>query len=134
MNIEENKNEKEIKDDGKLIRISKEADDAILAVLKRVSESVSNFRITKSSLASYVIERFCPRIGDEDMKALYMQSVSEIDLLRQAYKQAMESGVIPENLRDILLSNAGLTGSAKKAKKPRQKDGSNATNEDTEAA
>lgn len=124
---------RESKDDGKLIRISKEADVALLALLKRLNESEGQVRVTKSALASYLIERFQAKFSDEDFSDLYMRSVSEVDLLRRAYKQAVESGVIPDNLREILLSNVGLTPGPKKVKKARQKDGSIAITDETEA-
>src|SRR3989338_7011385 len=94
------------KEDGKLIRITKEADDAVVALLRKINEDVDQIRITKSSLTSFLIERFSPNFGDEELKALYMRSVSEVDLLRRAYKQAMDSGVMPENLRELLFTNA----------------------------
>jgi hypothetical protein len=132
--MKEETHNKETKDDGKLIRVTKEADDAIQGLLQRISDSMENAKFTKSALASYLIERFSSKFSDEDAKVLYMQMVSELDLLRSAYKQAMETGVIPDNLRDILFANAGLTPSPKKVKKPRRGDGISDTTVDTEAA
>jgi len=131
---EENKDTVESKDDGKMMRITKEADQAVLALLHRISATTENVRITKSALASYIIEWAAPKFGDADIKTLYMQSVSEVDLLRNALKQATETGVIPENLREILFENAGLTPSSKKTKKPRRSDGINDTIHDKDVA
>lgn len=124
---------RESRDDGKLVRITKEADEMLRELLQRIGGSVENVRITKAALVSFLIERFGPRIGDVEIKTLYMQMVSEVDLLRNAYKQALESGVIPENLRDILFANAGFVPDPKRTKKSRQHDGSNATVKESEA-
>lgn len=128
----EQEDQRETKEDGKLIRVTKEADRVVLDLLHRINASVENVRMTKSAVVSFLIEHFGPQFGEAEIKALYMQTVSEVDLLRNAYKQALESGVIPENLRDILFANAGLAPGPKKAKKHRQRDGSNATNMETE--
>jgi hypothetical protein len=61
-----------------------------------------------------------------------MRTVTEMDLFKSAYKRAMETGVIPDNLRDLLYANVGLTPGPKKNKKVRQSNGSNATIKETE--
>lgn len=122
----------ETTEDGKLIRISKEADDAMTALLRRVNSSDDRIRVTKWNMASYIIEKFCPTFTPDDTKALYMRTVTEMDLFKGAYKRALETGVIPDNLRDLLFANAGLAPSTKKIKSPRQRDGSNATVKDKE--
>ena len=124
----------ETKEDGKMIRISKEADKAICELLQRTNESTENCRITKSAVASYILEQNAPKFGDTDIKTLYMKSVSDVDLLRSALKQAAQSGVIPDNLRNILFANAGLTPSATKVKKPRRADSISDTIKNKDAA
>ncbi len=117
----------EVTDDGKLIRISTEADEALTGLLKRVNNTEDMLKVTKWSMASYIIEKFCPSFTADDIKAVYMRTVTELDLFRGAYKRAMETGVIPDNLRDLLFANAGLTPGPKKVKKIRHTVGSNAT-------
>ncbi len=131
---EENKDINETKDDGKLIRVTMNADQIVQELLHRVNENTENVRITKGALVSFILEQFAPKFGDEEIKALYMQSVSEVDLLRSALKQAHETGVMPDNLREILFANAGLTPSAKKVKKSRRDNGINDTIQDKDAA
>ena len=122
----------ETAEDGKLIRISKEADEALSSLLQRANENGAATKVTKRSLASYLLEKFCPSFTADDIKEVYMRTVSEMDLFRIAYKRAMETGVIPDNLREILFANAGLTPGPKKIKKSRQRNGSNATHIETE--
>ncbi len=134
-------NEKEIKlnkepdeNQGKFIRISVEADTALTELHKNVNSQDDSIKVTKVMLASYVLEKHCPQFGDDDIKTLYMKHVSEVDLLRMAYKRAMDSGVIPDNLKEILFANAGLAQGVKKPKKTRQSNGSNATVDEVEAS
>lgn len=129
------KNEKnETNEDGKLIRISKEADEALTGLLRRVNDADEALKITKWNMASYIIEKFCPSFTTDDIKAIYMRTVTEMDLFKGAYKRAMETGVIPDNLRELLFTNAGLTPSPKKIKKTRQQAGSIATIKEPEQA
>ncbi len=130
MNSEE---KKENKDEGKLIRITKEADDALSGLMQRLNDDDAIAKVSKLDLASFVLARFCPGISNDDLRELQLKLLSEVDLLKLAYKRALASGTIPENLREILYLNAGLTPEAKKAKKSRQHNGSNATHEDKEA-
>ncbi len=134
-------NEKEIKlnkepdeNQGKFIRISVEADTALTELHKNVNSQDDSIKVTKVMLASYVLEKHCPQFGDDDIKTVYMKHVSEVDLLRMAYKRAMDSGVIPENLKEILFANAGLAQGMKKPKKSRHSNGSNATIDEVEAS
>lgn len=122
------------KDEGKLIRITKEADDAVTTLLQRINDGVDMVRIAKVELTSFILEKFCPDFSTEDIKELHMRSLNEVDLLKYAYKQAMESGVIPDNLREILYLNAGLASVSKKVKKIRHKDGIIDTINEMEAA
>lgn len=119
---------------GKFIRISSEADEALSKLHEGLNKTGDVVRITKVMVASYVLEKFCASFSDEDSKALYMKNVSEVDLLRFAYKRAMDSGVMPDNLREILFANAGLTPGSKKVKKTRQLNGSIATIDESEAS
>ncbi len=119
---------------GKFIRISSEADEALSKLHDGLNKTGDVVRITKVMVASYVLEKFCASFSDEDSKALYMKNVSEVDLLRFAYKRAMDSGVMPDNLREILFANAGLTPGSKKVKKTRQLNGSIATIDESEAS
>lgn len=119
---------------GKFIRIGPEADEALSQLHEEVNRSGDFARITKVMVASYVLEKFCPMFSEDDCKALLMKNVSEVDLLRIAYKRAIDSGVIPDNLREILFSNAGLTPGAKKTKKGRLGNGIIATIEESEAS
>lgn len=133
-----NQKTKENKEDsnevGKFIRISGEADEALSKLHDDLNKTGDVVRITKVMVASYVLEKFCTSFSDDDLKALYMKNVSEVDLLRFAYKRAMDSGVMPENLREILFANAGLTPGPKKVKKARQVNGSIATIDELEAS
>lgn len=119
---------------GKFIRISSEADEALSKLHEGLNKTGDVVRITKVMVASYVLEKFCASFSDEDSKSLYMKNVSEVDLLRFAYKRAMDSGVMPDNLREILFANAGLTPGSKKVKKTRQLNGSIATIDESEAS
>ncbi len=127
-------NKDENNEQGKFIRISMEADEALSSLHKRINENADAVRVTKVMLASYVLEKNCPGFSDEDTKILYMNNVSEVDLLRVAYKRAIDSGLIPDNLREILFANAGLTHGSKKVKKSRQPNGSIATIDESEAS
>ncbi|MCB0369626.1 MAG: hypothetical protein KDD45_09325 [Bdellovibrionales bacterium] len=118
---------KETNDDGKLIRISKSAEEVLSELLLQINKSDDNLKVSKWSLASYIIEKYCPRFNDEDLKDLYLKSVTDLDLFKSAYKKIMETGVIPENLRDLLYLNAGLNPGPKKHKSHRHTKGSNAT-------
>lgn len=133
---EKTKNEKsEVNEDGgKLIRITKEADDALTGLLRRVNDADAALKVTKWNMASYIIEKFCPSFTNDDIKAIYMRTVTEMDLFKGAYKRAIETGVIPDNLRELLFTNAGLTPGPKKVKKTRQRDGSIATIKESEQA
>lgn len=131
MKTEEKNSER---DEGKLIRISKDADDVLSVLVQRLNGEEALAKVSKLDIASFVLERFCPSVNDEDIRELQMRLLSEVDLLRLAYKRALASGAIPDNLREILYLNAGLTVEAKKAKKARHGNGSNATHEDKEAA
>ena len=126
--------EPDASEDGKLIRVSKEADDVLTELWQRLNKNEDALKTTKWSLASYLIEKSCPSFGTEDIKSLYMKSVTDMDLIRTAYKRAMETGVVPDNLREILFANVGLTPGAKKSKKPRRDVGSNATVSELETA
>ncbi len=119
---------------GKFIRISSEADEALSQLHDDINRSGDFARITKVMVASYVLEKYCPLFSEDDSKSLLMKNVSEVDLLRIAYKRAIDSGVIPDNLREILFSNAGLTPGAKKTKKGRLSNGIIATIEESEAS
>ena len=119
---------------GKFIRISSEADEALSQLHDDINRSGDFARITKVMVASYVLEKYCPLFSEDDSKSLLMKNVSEVDLLRIAYKRAIDSGVIPDNLREILFSNAGLTPGAKKTKKGRPSNGIIATIEESEAS
>lgn len=130
MNSEE---KSENRDEGKLIRITKEADDVLSRLMQRLNGDGALAKVSKLDLASFVLTRFCPEISNEDLKELQLKLLSEVDLLKLAYKRALASGAMPDNLREILFLNAGLTPEAKKAKKSRQPNGSNATHEDKEA-
>lgn len=139
MNKEEKENEKKLnkeldENQGKFIRISIEADAALTELHKNVNSQDDAIKVTKVMLASYVLEKHCPQFGDDDIKVVYMKHVSEVDLLRIAYKRAMDSGIIPENLKEILFANAGLAQGMKKSKKSRQSNGSNATVDELEAS
>ena len=127
-------NKDENNETGKFIRISIEADEALSSLHKSINGNAEAVKITKVMLASYLLEKHCPSFSDEDTKTLYMRNVSEVDLLRVAYKRAMDSGLIPDNLREILFANAGLTPGSKKVKKPRHPNGSNATVDESEAS
>jgi hypothetical protein len=127
-------NKEENNETGKFIRISIEADEALSSLHRRINGNADAVKVTKVMLASYVLEKHCPGFSDEDAKILYMNNVSEVDLLRVAYKRAIDSGLIPDNLREILFANAGLTHGSKKVKKPRQHNGSIATVDESEAS
>ncbi len=129
MNLEERKEA-----GGKLIRITKEADEALSLLMQKVNSENDAVRISKLDLASFILEKFCPTFSSEDMKDLYMRFIDEVSLLKMAYKQAVQDGSLPDNLREILFKNAGLTPEVKKVKKTRQCNGSNATQLDVEAA
>ena len=124
----------EVAESGKFIRISAEADEALSKLHDDINRTGDLVRITKVMVASYVLEKFCATFSEDDSKALFMRNVSEVDLLKSAYKRAMDSGVMPDNLREILFANAGLTPGAKKTKKSRQANGSIATIEESEAS
>lgn len=132
----EKQNIKVIKDEGieqgKFIRISVEADEALSGIHASLNKASDAIKITKVMLASYVLEKYCGTFSDDDAKALYMRNVSEVDLLKLAYKRAMDSGVMPDNLKEILFANAGLTPGPKKPKKARQINGSIATIDESE--
>lgn len=117
---------KEQKDEGKLIRISKEADDALVSALQKVNDGAI-VKLFKVDMASFILEKYTLEITEEDIKELQMKSLNEVDLLHHVYKRALDSGVIPDNLREILYLNAGLTPSPKKNRKSRQVNGINDT-------
>ena len=129
---EKNSNKDTDENQGKFIRISIEADAALTELHRNINSNDDAIKVTKVMLASYVLEKHCPHFGDEDIKTVYTKHVSEVDLLRMAYKRAMDSGVMPENLKEILFANAGLAPGLKKQKKPRQSNGSNAAVEELE--
>ena len=102
------------------IAISKDADRALVDVLKRVDEKFDLGRVTKQDLASHIIMRFvssCTEKEIHDMRVLFFDPITAMEAKIKTIK---ETGVIPDSIRDLLLQeflDASPQPAAKKSKK-----------------
>ncbi len=121
------------------IAISREADRAVNELTARVNKGFNAGKATKMQVTSHVITRFFNACTDVDIHAMRAQFFDAILVMEATLKQAKETGVIPESMRELLfqqfISSQGNAAPANKLKRALQSDSiKDNVSEDQEAA
>jgi hypothetical protein len=137
--------QEEISSESKETKAKKEKDEAQITVsleceaklqmcLARVNEGFEFTKVPRKQLAIYLIDRGLDEFGEQEIQEVRQMSLTDMALFERAYRQAKESGVIPEEMRQILWKSLSLIQSPKRSKKSGQTKYSKAIHEDVEAA
>lgn len=116
------------------ITISLECERILSAQLEKVNQDFEFGRVTRKHLAVYILEKSLKNFSEDDIQAVRQTTLTDLMLLDHLYRQAKESGVVPDALREILWKSMNLTAGPKKAKKSVQTKYSNAIHRDEGAA
>ncbi|MGZ3771362.1 MAG: hypothetical protein ACXWRG_17055 [Bdellovibrio sp.] len=130
--VKENKVKKE-KDEIQ-ITVTLDCESALSDQLDKVNEGFEFGRVTRKQLAVYLLEKGLREFNDDDVQAVRQSTLTDILILDHLYRQAKESGVVPDALKEILWKTMNLTGATKKPKKSIQSKYSNAILKNEEAA
>lgn len=102
------------------IAISKEADRGLVEILNRVHDGFDAGRATKQDIASHIIMRFVAGCSDKEIHGMRALFFNPILLMETTLKKAKETGILPEQLRELFfqqfMASEPQTG-AKRTKK-----------------
>ena len=116
------------------ITVSLACEKKLQECLETINNGFDLARVTRKHLAIFLIERSIKDFDEDDVQAVRNSSLSDVVLLEKALKDARESGLVPEELREILWKSHSLAQSPKRTKKSRQPMYSKAIHTESEAA
>ncbi len=113
----ENKNEGKSGDEFVKVTISKRAETASTTLLTKINDGFEGGRVSRQDLISWVLTRFAEECSEPDIRAIRADHFDEIALLELCLKRSKQAGSLPSDLRKLLLAQAGLDDTTKKATK-----------------
>jgi hypothetical protein len=113
----ENKNEGKSGDEFVKVTISKRAETASATLLTKINDGFEGGRVSRQDLISWVLTRFAEECSEPDIRAIRADHFDEIALLELCLKKSKQAGSLPSDLRKLLLAQAGLDDTTKKATK-----------------
>jgi len=96
------------------ITITKEAEKALSEVVKRVNDSFEVGKINRQTVASWLLNKACVELSDAYIKAIRYDNFDPAAALAVLYKKVQVTGVVPKELKELLLSQVGLEAPTKK--------------------
>lgn len=117
-NNEESEKERKKSDDKKIediakITISKEADDKVMELLKRISNGFEGGRINRQGLISWIVMRFCNECDDNMIENIREDHYDEFLLLEAILKKGKIEGKLPPDFQNLLKQQLGISSIAK---------------------
>ncbi len=99
------------------ITITKESEEAVSRIVKRVNDGFEGGRVNRQDVTSFLLVRACKDFPDDEISVIRNQFTSDIALLEAAMKKYKETGEMSPMLREILMNQIGLGAAPKKSKK-----------------
>lgn len=100
------------------ITVTKEAEEAVSQVVKKVNEGFEAGRVNRQDVASWVLSRFIETISESDIAQIRAAFFNEIVLLEALLKKAKHSGIMPVELKAALLGQ--MNAAPSNIKKPKR--------------
>jgi hypothetical protein len=116
------------------VTVSIEHEGKLQKLLLKIGEGFDLAKVTRKQLLAHIIDQAFDSFTEDDIQIVRQNSTTDIALLDQAYREIKKSGYVPESLREYLWKSSQLAQSAKKHRKSRQSENSNAIHKDKEAA
>ena len=111
-------------EDSMKITISRAAEKMLSDVVSRVNENFEGGRVSRQTVASWLLETACTDLSDEDVKSIRSSGFDELVAFAALNRRIQETGQLPPELRQYLISSVGLGGpSQKKTRNKLTKDG-----------
>ena len=115
-NQEEQQNQNKM-DDAIKITITKEAEKILSEAVKRVNGDFEGGKVNRQVVASWLLVKACDELSDVDVKAIRADNFDPAIALTALYKRIQETGQVPPELKQLLLTQVGLDAPAKKTSK-----------------
>lgn len=109
---ENRKNEEVVK-----ITVSKEAEIQLLKVLERVNNGFDGGRVNRQDLASWALVHFAQECSSETVKAIRQDHYDEFTYLESILRKAKESGLLPQEIKNVLKQQIGIDSQPRKPTK-----------------
>lgn len=84
------------------ITITKDSENAAMEIVDKVNSGFEAGKVNRQDVVSWIIMHFKGQFGLEDVKAIRSSFANEITLLESIFKKAKETGVMPNQLKEVL--------------------------------
>jgi hypothetical protein len=99
------------------ITISENAEAILMDAVKRINEGFEGGRVNRQVAASWLIEQACQDMSDADIREIRADSFDVTQALLAFVKRVGKTGRVPQDFRDLLFAQMGLSTTAKKSSK-----------------
>lgn len=107
------------------VTVSKEADSALDAIIKRVNEGFEAGKINRSDAVTWILCHTNKSMNDSLVQEIRADHFDEMALLEAMFKKAKKAGAVPAELKGLLLRHSGIE--AINQKRSREKTGQRLT-------
>lgn len=84
------------------IWISKELDEKLEVILKRVNDGFDGGKISRAQIVTWQLMRWAETCGDRDIEMIRLAHINEVTMLEAIIRKAKESGEMPQELRLLI--------------------------------
>jgi hypothetical protein len=84
------------------IWISKELDEKLEIILKRVNDGFDGGKISRAQIVTWQLTRWTDTCSDRDIEMIRLANVNEVTMLEAIIRKAKESGEMPQELRLLI--------------------------------
>ena len=109
--IEKKKNEEIAK-----ITVSKEAEEKLSELMKKVNDGFSSGKVNRQDLASWLLIKFCSEKDEALIENIRADHFDEIMMLEAILKKSKETGTLPSEFQALLKQQIGANGRVKPRK------------------
>lgn len=95
------------------ITISKEAEQKLMEVMKKINIGFEYGKVNRQELASWIISKFCGDISEEVIRAIRTDHYDELLVLESILRRGKEEGKLPAEMQTMLKQQLGIGFSTK---------------------
>ena len=96
------------------IWISKELDEKLEVILKRVNDGFDGGKISRAQIVTWQLTRWTETCGDRDIEMIRLAHINEVTMLEAIIRKAKESGEMPQELRLLIRKQLAVGPTPKK--------------------
>ena len=114
--IEDKGTEKKKNEEIAKITVSKEAEEKLSELMKKVNDGFSSGKVNRQDLASWLLIKFCSEQDEALIENIRADHFDEIMMFEAILKKSKETGTLPPEFQALLKQQLGANGRVKPRK------------------